>query len=81
MFMRKEWLLVQLLPVIALGSSPLEPVGEAITLEFPNDQQILGVGGLGYDAQNDLWFASSESLENRASSSDEDFNLSVSTKR
>lgn len=70
-------------PIIT--STPLlESVGLPVALPFPNDQRILGVGGLGYDAQHDVWSASSENLasvsssgENNASSL-EDNDISVS---
>ena len=40
----------------------LEQVGKALRLPFPNEQLILGVGGLGYNADADIWTASSENI-------------------
>jgi hypothetical protein len=76
----KSILLSTLLLPSVVSASPLEPVGKPIRLPFPNDQSILGVGGLGYDSRHDLWSASSENIasasnENGASSN---YDVSVS---
>ena len=42
--------------------SPLEETGKSISLPYPNDQQILGVGGLSYDKESDTWTVSAENI-------------------
>ena len=62
--MRLPMLLV-LLPLFAKATrSPLEQIGTSILLPFPNDQSILGVGGLSYSNEENinLWIASSENI-------------------
>ena len=46
------------------GATPLEKIGHSIHLPFPNDQSILGVGGLSYSNEDnmDLWTACSENV-------------------
>ena len=41
---------------------PMKQVGMPIKLPFPNNQSILGVGGLEYDNDNNIWTASAENL-------------------
>ena len=40
----------------------MKQVGMPIKLPFPNNQSILGVGGLVYDDDNKIWTASAENL-------------------
>lgn len=51
-----------LLTVEAAVSHPFEQIGTAIKMPFPNQQAILGVGGLTYHRDIDIWTASSENI-------------------
>ena len=54
----------------------MESVRQIIHLNFPNDQIILGVGGLVYDKDTNIWTASSENIP--GSPVDEEFPLASS---
>lgn len=40
----------------------LQKVGHTINLPYPNDQNILGVGGISYDEQSDSWALGCENI-------------------
>jgi len=40
----------------------MESIGKSIHLPFPNDQTILGIGGLSYDKDTQIWSAPSENI-------------------
>lgn len=58
---------------------PLELVGSPIKLPYPNEQNILGVGGLSYDAEQDLWCASSENIAFASDNGTSDIAVSLET--
>jgi len=58
-------------------ASPLEPIGKPIQLPFPNDQIILGVGGLGYHNVQDVWTACSENIASASAKESSDAPVSV----
>lgn len=58
----------------ALPLSPplvLEPFGKAIKLPFPNEQNILGIGGLSFNSKDNIWTVACENVA-MANNEDED---------
>ena len=66
------------LMVIKVVAEPLEKIGMSIRLPFPNEQSILGVGGLSYSNDNNenLWMACTENIG--STKDDEDVDTAVS---
>jgi len=60
-------ILLLLLPKNTTASSPnddyLQPYGrKPIVLPFPNEYDIIGVGGMTYDVKRDLWTVCTENI-------------------
>jgi len=80
-FLMRVSLLPSLLQFSVMVSSyPLDPIGNVIKLPFPNDQSILGVGGLAYDSRENLWSASCENIAS-ASHINNDSDVTISLPR
>lgn len=56
------WIILLLMNIPLSLAFSMQKIGQSIRLPFPNDQTILGVGGLTYDKDTNIWTASSENI-------------------
>ena len=65
--MKRHLFYPSLWPLLLMGTSlsnsvPMKKIGKTIHLPFPNKHSILGVGGLTFDENTNIWTASAENL-------------------
>ena len=56
------WLILLFMDAPLSLAYSMHKIGQSIRLPFPNDQTILGVGGLTYDKYTNIWTASAENI-------------------
>ena len=56
------WLILLLMDAPLSLAYSMHKIGQSIRLPFPNDQTILGIGGLAYDKYTNIWTAAAENI-------------------